>query len=252
MPTFAYSLEVSTAGFVADVTLNGWPAARARKAIGRTKLQLLNPWLFEGDNRLEVTLSLHEDRGVVPAFDLTMAKHPFGEDVQDEHVLVRYRWLPALSPLQDEGPTLVFSHTMPVRSAFGRWSWQGATPFMPKDRADVEALVARVHATYARGDVDGFIDLMRVKIEELSRATGDSPDALVDQYRDYYRERFSKPDFRVKPLEPDLVLESSAGGRLVDVRGPFDAPTIIDGAGGEPSAVELTVSFIQGEWRVVR
>jgi hypothetical protein len=252
MTTFAYSLDVTTVGFVADVTLNGWPAARARKAIRLNKLQLLNPWLLEGDNRLEVTLAPHEDQSATAGFELTLAKHPLGKNVAEENVLCRYRWLPALSPLEKEGPTLVFSHTMPVKSAFGRWSWEAAAPYMPEDRADIEALVARVHATYARGDVEGFIQLLGIKIEELSRATKSDPQKLVEQYRTYFRDRFATSDWRVMPLDPKLVLESSAGGRLVEIRAESGAPPIVDGADGTPSGYELTVSRIEGAWRVVR
>ncbi len=257
MTEHAYVIEVFCAGVRAHVAFNGWHAYRTFEPGRRVAQQKINPWMFEGKNELEVSLGLFEEGATAPApsFELKLYKVEHGKRTSDDDVMVHYRYTPdEAPPLARDALVTVFSHELSIGRAFGRWGWQDARPYMPSDRADVEALVAAFHDALARADVAAAIGMLRIKLDELSLALDIERAELGAGQAEYLATWLAAPDWRMEPLDPArLVLESTAGGRLLDVKGPGrTAPLVGHGGPIGRFEYELTVSRIGSSWQIVR
>ena len=250
-----YVLHVLSAGLHVEVTLNDWRPYRKTVAELRTFEHALDPWLLEGHNVLEASLGpLPEEAGAEgPYFKVIlcrrMPKHP--PDVDD--AMVFFRWTADEHPLEKEGLTPVFRHEFFMREAFGRWAWEDARPYMPQDRLDVQAVVVMLHQAMARGNVAAMMAALRLKQEEMSRAFALSLDRHMEGQEQGFRALFSAPDWQMASLDPSkLIIESSAGGRLVHVYHPDGEEPLRGRGSGGTYALGLTLSRIGGHWEVVR
>ena len=266
MDDFAYVIDTFTATLAVDVRLNDWPVYHALDGVGRVARQKVNPWLLEGENRVQVRLqplddeavaalaSAKEGGGLPPGFTLTFYKTEHGTSSCEEDILLYFDWTASEYPLQKDSMTQVLDHTIPFVKAFGPWTWERARPFMPADRPAVEALVAAFHGALERRDVPGLVSLLRVKLEEMARSLNQDPAQMLVKQQNYFEQfYFNDPSFRVDPLDTSqLVLESSAGGRLVAVRGPGGRAPLTGSAGPRPFDFSLTVSAVDNGWSIVR
>ena len=255
-----YIAEVKCDFMVVQVTLNGWPIARhagdGPSFIGKK----LNPWLVEGDNTIEVSLASPVAGEPDPraTFYIQVYVVDDGKEMTDDDVLFVYRWSAIESPLPLRGeptPKVVFSHTMRVGSAFGRFGWEDATPFQPADRADVLQLVDEVHAAFSRKDVTALMALLRIKNEEIARAIGSTTAKMEQQTTMLWNDHYfggSDNDFELAPhAHDDIRLVPWSSGRLVEVQ-HASWPHPIIGRSDYRFAFDLTVSKIANTWRVVR
>jgi hypothetical protein len=106
-----------------------------------------------------------------------------------------------------------------------------------------------LHRALATKDVDRFVDLCSVRLEEQSRATGRTPEAVKELQRLMFRDALSREN--VAPLDPDeLEFRSGAGGRLVRVEQKGGIPPIFltDGQ----TAVQMVLSHLASGFELVR
>jgi hypothetical protein len=254
MAEYAYVVQVMSTALRVEVLFNDWLAFRKTVARGSICEAKLNPWMLEGDNRLEVRLGLWPNADPADRLCLVrLYKAEHGKMAVDDDALCFFRWVPGLAPLEDEGLTTVFTHQLTMRKAFGRWGWEGATPYMPKDRPEIEATTVALHQSLARRNITALVDTLRLKHEEMSRALGLSFDDQIAKQEGYLRDFFAATDWHMLPLEADkLIVESGAKGRLVHVYGPDGEEPLVGQGGGEVFALHLTLSRMRGTWEVVR
>jgi hypothetical protein len=184
---------------------------------------------------------------------MTLSKVERGEAPEEGDVFVLYRWSAKESPLSPEGLTPVFSHPLRMGRAFGRWQWQDARPYAPSDRAAIEQLVTTFYWAFARKDVDGVLGLLDLKLAELERAFSIAPGGTLQKQRERLQAIFQRDGWTALPFDPGaLVLQPSAGGRLVDVWGPDGEGPIHATTPENGFTFELVVSRIGDTFRIVR
>ncbi len=248
-----YALEVVSAGLRTRVLWNDWPAHRAHPD-GRqvTDSVLLNPMVLEGKNRLRVVAEPLPDfvgRRLIEV-DLVWVLG------QEERVrLYSYRFEEQSYPLFDEGPTELFRQDIELLPTFGPWAWESARPYMNSDRpAVIEALLG-MHAALESKDFARFVALCQVRLEEQARATNRDAGLVVsDQVKLLGGLAGIAGTVAVLPIDPAaLVLESAAGGRLVEIfTKDYGTPLTVLLDGEEPMSFPMTMACIDGRWQGVR
>ncbi len=253
---YLYLLELHCARLAAEVTLGGWHAYRATDPEARTAQVKLNPWLLEGESPFEVAIGpLGEEPPPDDArlFVRVYKTVPDSEQLPFDDMLLYYRWDRRLSPLSKTGLTTTFRHSFQLREAFGPFAWQSAQPFVERDRADIEALVAELHDALARKDEAAILAMQQIKLEEYARALHLRTEELADEQRMVLQFYFQDDPVQVKPLaRGQMQLVPTAGGRLVDVWAEDGSLPIEASFGGKPFEFPLTVSNLGGQWTIVR
>jgi hypothetical protein len=246
----AYVVTVSCQDVRCEVRFNDWPAIRAVDDRGRVSECKLNLMLLQGDNRLQLALG-RSPTGKKPECELSMIVAPHGPEEHPPVLL--YEWAPDLAPLDDDEMHWVLEHDFVATRAFGRWDWESARRFMPSDEPDLVPVVMAYHRAFAQRDAVALTDLVRSRVVDIARSLDAPPGPVVDAHRKDSEELFSAPDFALEPLSPDeLVFESSAGGRLVDVRRKDGKPPVVGTANGDPFQFDAMLSRIGDQWLIVR
>lgn len=257
MPTHRYEIVVHCIGLRSKVTFNGCSVFRTWTPDERGIRQNLAPWTLDSaTNRIEVGLQPFADLpdDVEPAFWLTLHKPSKADSCNDVNRLLKYQWMTNEGALSPGAPRVVLSHPFHVGAAFGRWEWERARAYdQHRDRRGVEDLVARMHKALEDRDVPTLNALLGIKLSELGHALGIPLEQMELEQAKYFEMHFEDDAWTVAPLDlPSLVLEPDAGGRLVHVLGPAQAPPLVGFGGGRPFAFPLTVSNIDDSWLIVR
>lgn len=255
-------LQVETEGLVARVTLNDievfadWEGARR---VAQTKL---DPYLLEGDNRLDVALTpmTDDDGKVVPgdrALSVTLIRGEHGVDPGPAGRLAQFAWKDGDTPVELGVLTSVWARQFSVRPehAHGRWAWQDA-PARPPTEEDARALVALtadVHAALAARDAARLFALTALRDRELARALGLTEEENRAELENYYAEWFGEPDWTMEPFDPmALAATAFARGRLVRVTDPHGGPALKGYGGGRRFVFSITATRVDGAWILAR
>lgn len=262
MPHWIYLLDVECEGLVVQVSLNEVDVFSEWAGGARRFQTKLNPYIVEGANNLELSLTPMTDdegravggpRGVT--VKLIAGEH--GVDPGPGGVLATFRWDEAATPVEPGALTGVWGRqfTVPGDRAYGRWAWQDA-PATPPDAGDARALVAlagEVHAALVNRDLAAVMSLTALKTRELARAL-DVPEAEVeDGQRELYGALFSDPSWRVAPFDPaQLAAVPCAGGRMVRVTDPSGGPCIVAATDERPFAFGFLATRHPDRWTIAR
>jgi hypothetical protein len=93
MQRYAYVLEIYCEAMAVVVSLNDYPVYRNVPETAATAQVVINPWIVEGANRLELLLAkVPPAPGTVPRLLMTLSRTERGKPVRQDEVLVLYRW----------------------------------------------------------------------------------------------------------------------------------------------------------------
>jgi hypothetical protein len=250
MSSAAYVLDVAWEDAAIKVLVNDWLCHRAPDGTMRGAQYKLNAFLLEGANHVAVRLAQNGPR---PRCLVRLIKGIHDDKSTPLETLWTFRWAAADQPIDSEHETEVFRHAWTMTHAFGPWAWEKAEPYRNEDRAQVEALVREVRDAAERRDLGRYLAHFEVKNAELARSTERTGAELAAGHRRMMQEMFADPRLVVGGPEPaTFELTSSAGGRLVEVATRDRlAPVclLIDPLLME---VDMTVSKIDGQYRIVR
>ncbi len=250
-----YALEVQCNGLLVQVLLNG-AAVFEEPAAGFRFTQLkLNPWIVDGSNQLEVLAGPPpgQELGKDAELKLLVIKGPHGEEPGPDANVVSFTWNEADYPLEPDQIVRVLDSPLPVDEGHGRWAWQDATPYTPGDDGDIAALVTQAAQLLANRDAAGYLALLELKTEEMSRALNVPTAELRQDNSDVLGERFAADDWQVEPVDPTRLRHSpTAGGRLVRVTDDLGQPPLRGFGGGSGYETGLTVSHLSQGWAIVR
>ncbi len=257
--TTIFVIEVKSEGLVAELRLNGATVFEELGGGPRFLQTKLDPYVVEGENTLDVVLGPPPPPEGSPAppppakaFSLRVFSTEWGVAGPDEP-LAGFAFDEADHPLPDRGSAPVARLAFTPAAAHGRWAWQDARPFGPGDEGDAIALVLDVHRALAARDAGAIDAITEVKMTELGRALDVPADELRADQRAHYAQYFGAPDYRVAPLDPTrLRLVPSDDGRLVRVVDAAGGPPLRASGGGKRFALGLTLSHVEGGFRVVR
>lgn len=256
-----FVLEIQCQSLRVEVLWNDIQVFTELAGTRKTSQLKLNPYVLEGRNHMQVLLGPIWQEGSTPVganaphFQLQLVKGEHGREPAEEGKLAVYLWNPMEKPLRPDGMTLVWEQEIEVDSPFGRWAWQNA-PAMPistADRRAILALVSRVHAAFTRRNMATLAQLLALKNEEMSRAVGIPRERTAIGQERFFGSFFDASDWMMEPLNPEtLLLTPRAGGRLVQITDSAGNPPLQGTAGNRPFAFELTVSYIDEVWKIVR
>lgn len=132
------------------------------------------------------------------------------------------------------------------------WARAPAAAFDRRGTPDMRAAVAELHSALGAGDVEAFLDLIHLKLEDYAAAYPGVREAGVAYKQEAFRELFAQ-GLATRPLELDaLQFESRAGGRVAHVTRADGSPALEAVAQKEPSfrlRAHLLLVQHEGEWK---
>jgi hypothetical protein len=134
------------------------------------------------------------------------------------------------------------------------WLSVPAAEFGPEGTAELREAVRAVHAAVDSGDVDGFLDLIALKLEDTAHAYPSQAHATVPARHELFRELFAlKP--RPRKLDfGELRFDARRGGRVAHVYRTDGGPALEAVAELDPAhrlKADLLLAQVRGSWRVV-
>lgn len=249
-------LELITKDVWAEVWLNGTPALRFPTGEQVRIQQKANPWIVEGPNWIQARLGYPREQdglGPKPTYEFRVFEVEWGNPDGERKILAIFDWDPEGHPIEEPGLRMVYEQQFSPEQTHGRWSWEDATPYQDGDRPKIESLAGDLHQAFARQDVPTITGMMTTKLSELGRGL-DLPAAEMTQNTGEALEAgFEQDDWVLGPFDPaELVVEPTAGGKLVNVFGPDGGPPVRATMSGEVVEVGMTVSHLAQGWTIVR
>lgn len=257
-----YVLEVEAEGLVVQAAVNGCEVFSEWEGAARLAQLKVNPYIIEGDNRLDVALTpMTDDEGRALAVDraltVTLIRGVLGVDPGDAGRIARFTWDAGALPVEPGQLTPVWTRQFTVRpeQAFGRWAWQDA-PAVAPTAADAQALVSlagRAHAALSNRDLVAMRALTALRDAELARALDIPDDEMAADVEAWLRDWFSEPDWSMDAFDPGALAASpSARGRLMRVTDPYGGPPLRGGGGGRRFAFPFAATRVDGAWVIAR
>ncbi len=250
-----YALEVQCEGLLVQVLLNG--VAVFDEPLGGNRFTQLkvNPTIVAGENQLEVLAGPRPGQEVAKdaLLQVGIIKGPHGQRPGPDARVVDFQWNEGDQPLSPDQLTPVFQGLVPVDEGHGRWAWQDATPYAPADDGAIATLVTQAAQTLAAGDLPGYLGMLAVMHEEMSRALDIPIGELKSDLSTALGELLSADDWHVDPVDPSrLRYAPTAGGRLVRVTDDLGKAPLRGAGGGQTFETDLTVSKLGQSWTIVR
>lgn len=255
-----YVLQVECTGVVAQVMLNGVDVFADWEGAARVVQTKVNPYIVEGPNALEVSVTaMTDDDGVALPVErmlrVALVRGPHGADPGPAGRIAQYTWDEAQTPVTPGQLTGVWGRqfTVAPEQAFGRWAWQSAPPPGPDAIPALVQLAASVHAALEARDAAALAALTALRDAELARALDVPEDEFRAEQSALWADWFSAPDFRVDPFDPAaLAAVPQARGRLVRVTDPYGGPPLQGAAGDRRFAFAFAACQHEGAWVIAR
>lgn len=260
--SWLYVLQVETEGLVVQVALNGCEVFSDWEGASRIAQLKVNPYIIEGENRLDVALTpMTDDEGraldVDRSLTVTLIRGVHGVDPGDAGRIARFTWDAAALPVEPGALTPVWTRQFTVRpeQAFGRWAWQDA-PIVAPTAADAQELVAlagKIHAALSARDVAAVRDLTALRDREMARALDIPDDEMSADVDAYLRDWFESPGWAMDPFDPNALAASpSARGRLMRVTDAYGGAPLKGGNTERRFAFPFAATRVDGVWVVAR
>jgi hypothetical protein len=264
-------LRLAARGCAAEAHLNGFCVARLGPQGGLVSLPV-HEYTVPGRNRLAfVAGAMLPGSGEAPppqplvsrgdlAVKLSLVLCHSGQSPEDPNarVLSQLSWAPGVNE-QHEWP-FNFGQDVELPVNFPRWRWLDAPQVAMGPALDrqVLELLQNLALEFQRGDAENFLQLARLRTEELALAYQRTPSVWAQGIRDHLQELFDAQALAtVKPPEPDsFVLRPMAQGRLVEPLMPDGSPVLKTAPGPDPLksqvAWPLRLAQVEGKLYILR
>jgi hypothetical protein len=255
-------------GLLVAVRVNDVTIYERRASAHMSFGEKINPLLIVGENSVAVSLGLSPWSGAgtgtatkqspsssepppQPAFALRVQRGSKGTDPGEAGILLRFDWMSGQTPLRGRQLSPVFDQTFQVAELpWAPPAWTGA-PSLQLDRQALDLAVRHYADSLRNRDFDGALRLSRLKFEELARSMDLSIDGLIQSFRGYLESLAAAPDWSILVApEPQFKLEGRS--RLVRVTAPDGGAPITAVSRGQGVPFDVTLSFINGSWCIVR
>lgn len=246
----AFVLEVSSTRLRVLAFVNDYAVVQNPNGADRVETRKINAFLLEGRSEIRVEVAPTDEIGE-RRVDVSLSVFKQDDEASQLEVL-RFRHQALPSPLDEERAVTVLRHQLDVRRGLGPWAWQAARPYdAARDVPAIGALLRRLLDALQRQDAPAVIELMRLKLEEESVATGLDPATVRRQMHDKLADMMGRQTY-IAEAAPRLHILPWSGGRLCDVRADQAQPCVFVYAPPHDLAVDTTVSCIDGEWTFIR
>lgn len=253
------SLEVSTEGLKAGVWVNGVPLFEQTDGEPRFVQSVINHWVVDGPNTLQVYLSPSESGapGRAVAFGCKLQRGAFGMREPPTDTLTEYRWSATKTPLSAGDPKLVATRRLQIDHPFERWRWQSAPrrTLSPEDQDAILQLVLSLHRALSMKNSRGFLSQIRARNDEMSRAFDLTTTAVNDDLTAALQTFFTAPKWAMTPIKDppnEVSFRPVADGRVIEVRHRDGGPVLRGTDGERAFAYPVMVSLLDDAWTVIR
>jgi hypothetical protein len=223
-------LRVQAKGCAVEAHLNGMPVARLGPAGGVVTLPV-HEYTLAGKNRMGFVAGILPDGKATEApkprvsrgdmgISLKLALCHQGQSPEDPNArtLSQLSWSPALNESHDWPFTFTQDMDLPV--TFPRWRWLDAPPVAVSAALELQVLtlLQTLALDLQRGDPESYLQLCRLRTEELALAYQRTPQVCNQQLRDHFQKLFELGALAtVLPPEPgSFQLRPLGQGRLVE------------------------------------
>jgi hypothetical protein len=250
---YLYVLELQCSGLHVRGLLNDVNIAENGPEVEKISQFKLNPWIVDGQNKIEVQAAAPPPEGKFPGRHLvvTLMAGPHGQEPPPGSELAKFDPRKDLQ-VQPGEPKTVWQHTFAASPSFGRWAWQDAEPatLSPAVQADIVAALRSFRAALNSHATETALAMNKVRIAELARATGVPEERLRKGFAGAC-EQWAPSE--APPLTPEtLVFSLEAGGRVILVTRKDGAPILSSATSGPFTDRQLYVSRIRGSWTIIR
>ena len=229
-------LRLQARGCAAEAQLNGMPVARLGPSGGVLTLPV-HEYTLAGKNRLGFVAGILPDGKVSEApkprvsrgemaVSLKLALCHQGQSPEDPNarVLSQLNWSPALNESHDW--PFAFTQDVDLPVTFPRWRWLDAPPVTVNSALELQVLtlLQTLALDLQRGDPESYLQLCRLRTEELALAYQRTPQTCTQQLREHFQQLFERGALAtVHPPEPgSFGLRALGPGRLFE-------PVLADG-----------------------
>jgi hypothetical protein len=230
-------LRVQARGCAVEAHLNGMCVARLGVAGGVVTLPV-HEYTLSGKNRMGFVVGLlpNGQAAAAPlprisrgdmAVSIKLALCHQGQSPEDPNarVLSQLSWVPGTNESHDW--PFAFSQDVDLPVTFPRWRWLDTPLIQPNEALEkqVLTLLQSLALDFQRGDAENFLQISRLRIEELALAYQRTPQACTQSLREHMQQLFEAGVLAtVLPPEPGgFQLRVLAQGRLVE-------PVLADGS----------------------
>ena len=243
-----YTQDVRSDGEAVTVTLNGWPIADMH---GWQEAGLISYAVVDGANHLSVT--------VAPPHKKTHR----GDEVT---VLIQQWDTPVFSltwKADAEPPQPLPLHreiTFQSHTHFGPRAWQNA-PQITLDAAKKQAIRTQAHRfrdILEAKNLDGMVKVFAVRNREDAISHGEDPEQNAVTVRRHFQEMLADPHWHMEEVYDDhMQFHLMADRRVVHVGYvaagmDLDVLTTLPSPEGEVISFDMYLSFLNGQWTIVR
>lgn len=253
------SLEVSTEGLKAGVWINGVPLYEQTDGEPRFVQSVINHWVIDGANTLQVYLSPAESGASrnAPSFGCKLLRGAFGMKSPPTDTLAEYQWSDTKTPLSAGDPKLVATRKIKVDHPYDRWRWQSAPKraLSSDDQDAILQLVMSLHRMLSTKNVRGFLSQVRARNDEMSRAFDLKTAAVTDDLSAALQGFFASSKWAMTPIKDppgEVSFRPVADGRVVEVRHRDGGPILRGTDGARAFAYPVMVSLLDDAWTVIR
>jgi hypothetical protein len=226
----------------------------------------INPLLAVGENSVTVSLALSalaaphsepsqppvpQDSLPPPMFAMKVQRGFQGTDPGEEGILVRYEWKPGQPPLVTGRLSTVVEQTFEVPEL--PWelpAWTRVSP-LTVDRNALELFVQRYADTMRNRDLDRAVESNRLRLLELARSLDLDGASMVQGFRRYLEGLMAAADWSVL-VSGELRFALEGFSRLVRITAQNGSAPIHAVSNGKSLPFDITVSFVNSNWYIVR
>lgn len=267
-----YVLECYSTGVNAEFYLNDVPIIRRGEKLGKRYGGPCNQYLIDGVNELSVILhpgktpseSLYSKKGrqrikleedAEVKADLSV--YPFGSVMGGpaKKVLANIHWQ------LGEGEHTVFQKVISARvdlgKLFGEWEWQKAERVELNEETleEIHKFIKDLHLSLAAGDPEPFLELGEPRLKDIEKAFDLVPGQKADLIRTVTLDDAEQDWWGIEDLNPDNYdLRLCAQDRMVEIIQKDWEPILRESPDpeGGVGSYSMTISKLDGEWKIVR
>ena len=242
-----FKLQIECSDLQVEVLINDLPVF-IQNGGQRTKNTLINHWLRDDHNRIEIRLNPVGELNPNIAnsyLELTLS--------ENDRRFYAFSWKPS----EEEPLPVATRRGFNSNTNFGEWIWQNSEQLELNEATinEINRFLQRIYESLNSANIGETLNLFRIKAEEQAIAFGIPTDERLFQQRSFFEQWFSEIGWGMEKINFDLLsYRLCADGRVVFVsyKNSSDVLQSKPVGDGEMVSFPLFISKLEGRWIIVR